>query len=800
MRPRRAGEDPAAIARALELTRRYADLRGRLSSEPGATLADDVEDILGPLATLAVEEFCHWCVIDVVSPRIQRLVATRPAVDAEVTAPPVVVDDLARRARAADSRAREPAEVTQGLPYAVATTLHVHDEAIGTIVFARDPAAPGFGPMELAAVDEVSWAAATSLERSDLRRRRDEAVAEVDLTARRLRQLLEAALALRGTLDATGIGEVVATCGRKLLGAPTRLLVGDAARDAPPGTVWELRSPDGQHRASLWVDRRVAPDVEDGEFAELLGSLVLAALEGDALTTTLAGREARWRALVEHAPMGILEIDPTGAVRWWNRQAARLWGWPLEGPVELPIEARAALEEVWRRAAASTTPQVGDAVGVWFQGRAHDLRVVAQRVTGDAAGDAVLTLVDDVTEWRLVTEELRHAQTMELRGQVAGSIVHDFNNLLTLIVGYADLVRPELSGDARASLEEIALAADRATALAAQLQTIGRVQPAEPRVLRPAAVLGDNASIIGRIVGRSIHVLWRIDDPGPVLIDPDRFEQLVLNLVLNARDAMPEGGELTISLDREPGATVAARHEVDRHLDYAVLRVADTGIGMDEDTRARCFEPLFTTKGLKGNGLGLTAARRLMLDSHGSITVWSTPGAGSTFEVAVPLHRGEVAPANADADADEVAARLVASASVFPPAALAGRVALVVEDDPAQRRLATSILARLGLEVASASTAEEALDLVAHGARVDLLVSDVILGQLGGDELARRLRAQLPGLGIVLMSGTADPSIAAGITDAVFLPKPFRPSALVERVAAVLNGGAPHGESPPAAP
>ncbi len=781
-RPRRAGEDPAALARAVELTRRHAALRPATESDVGAGVADDVRRILEPLASMAVEEFCQRCVIEVAAPWERRIIAARhgarPLTDDHDDAATVFA--LAARVAATGQRERQPDDVTRGLPYATATPLRVHDIPFATVIMIRRRDEPGFGPLELTAIDEVAWAAATSLERADLRRRMREAVARADRAAAQLRGLVDTALELRHALVPERVVEIVERRGSSIFSVPTHLELDDApssgAQRAP------LVGADGRARGAIELAAPASPDGDDRELLELLAALAQSALEAGELTSELAAREARWRTLVQHAPIGIMETGPDATVRWWNERAGQLWGWVANAPATLPPGARDAFAELWRRAASSTLSQSRDLVGVEFGGRAHDLRVVAQRIPGTGGHDSVLTLVDDVTEWRLVTEELRHAQTMELRGQVAGSIVHDFNNLLTLIAGYADIVRAQVDPPTQASVDEISAAAERAAALAAQLQTLGRTQQAAPRALDPSDVLEANAAVIERIVGRAIQIRWGRRDSGLVVVDPDRFEQLVLNLTLNARDAMPEGGTVTFSLEREPGVTVARRHDVAATGDYVVLRVADTGVGMDEATRLRCFEPLFTTKGLKGNGLGLTAARRLMHDSAGSITVDSAPGRGSTFEVVLPVHHAAAAPA----PPEEAASLEPGGAPVDDPAQRRAATILVVEDDAAQRRLVESILARLGHTVIAVESAREALARAQSLLALDLLVSDVVLGESSGDIVARQLRASRPGLAVILVSGTATADVLEGLEGATFVPKPFLPSDLVAAVDALL--------------
>ncbi len=778
MRPRRAGEDEAALARALHLTQRHGELRPALDSGFGATRAEDRARVLGALADLAVEEFCAWCRVDAVEEESPLL---RGGDAAALVSRVPAIEDVVADVIGSGRRVRLPVDVTRGLPYLASTALRVHDQVIGSITFVRAEGEPGFGPMELTAIDEVSWAASTSLERLDLRRQTAQAAAEAARTTEQMRGLLRAALALRSSDQRADVADLVAEHAQVIFGAPARLLDESAPVPGPGDMRADLVAPGGARRGTLALEASAESRASDAEMLALLAALAAAALEAGDLTAALAAGEARWRALVESAPVAIVEGDAAGQARWWNRRAGTLLTWPDAGPVAWPETLAAPLATLWRRAVTGAEPQTADFVGLELSGRPRDLRVVAQQVAGAGDEPVLLTLIDDLTEWRLVTEELRHAQTMELRGQVAGAIVHDFNNLLTLISGYADLLTGQVEGAARASVEEVARAAERAAALAAQLQTLGRTQSAEPRVLDPAQMLAGTTGIIERIVGRDVDVHWSLADSGPVLVDPDRFEQMILNLALNARDAMPSGGSLSISLHQLAGRDLAPRHSLDPETVYLAVRVTDTGVGMDEETRQRCFEPLFTTKGLKGNGLGLTAARRLMLDSDGSIAVDSAPGAGTTFEAALPLWRGEEP------------ARLVADAVPGTSVGQEPATVLVVEDDAGQRRLAVGVLERLGHRVLEVGSAEEALALGPELADVDLVVSDVVLTAAPGDEMVRRLRDAHPDLAILLVSGTASASIVADIPGAQFLAKPFRPSDLVERVGALLARRAQRG-------
>lgn len=812
-RPRRAGEDDAAIGRALALTRAFAAQRGRDDD-----LAQPIEVALAPfaraLAELAVEGFCDWCLVEdaASATRLVERVATRVAGrdGARYRTEPDhdALEGLASRVARGSGRGRLPADVTQGLPWVAVTALSVHDEIVATVAFGREADAPGFGPFELTAIDEVTWGTAIRLERADLRHQARVALASAEHVASQLRTLVTTAIQLRAVTESARQLAVIAEQTRRLFSASETVVLDWAnghaggARASADGVVpipgheelatvvephpvmrdgWlatALIDSLGDPRGVIAVRHETTSIADDGEMLRLVSQLATAALEGASLTAAIAESEARWRALVESASVGIVEIGLDRRVRWWNRRAASVLNWPtydlgLVTPA-WPAQLVGDLAELWDSLRASRSPAHLDVRDVMVRD-SRDFAITAQFIEGGHDDGLILTLIDDVTDRRRMTEELRHAHAMELRGQVAGSIIHDFNNLLTVIAGHAELLgRHVTDDDAHATLDEIIATSARASALATQLQTIGRTQATEPRVVDPVRVVASNAEVIERVVGTRVSVHWRAPaSDGYVLVDPDRFEQMVLNLVLNARDAMPDGGDLFLNVERVARAALDPMHQVERDGDYVVLSVTDTGIGMDEETRRRCFEPYFTTKGtFKGTGLGLAAARRLAQESGGWIDCRSSLGAGSSFEIVLPVVEGaELVDLEPDA-----------------PGHPEGASILLVEDDDAQRRLASEILRRGGHRVVEAASGEEALTFFDADPHFDLVVSDVVLGGLAGNDLVARLQAARPELAAVVLSGTATSDVISGLDPSisVFLAKPFRPSQLVDQVAGVL--------------
>jgi CheY-like chemotaxis protein len=368
---------------------------------------------------------------------------------------------------------------------------------------------------------------------------------------------------------------------------------------------------------------------------------------------------------------------------------------------------------------------------------------------------------------------------MEIRGRVASNVAHDFNNLLTLISGYAEILSKDLSSDLRSleMVKDIQATTSRASMLTAQLQSIGRSQSLQPVVLDPVAVLQSNAAVLERIVGDDIALSLSLDlEAAAIRVDPGQFEQMVLNLAINARDAMPDGGSLIISAK---GASVSDALADELYVapgEYVVISVADTGIGMSEETRHQCFDLFFTTKGpLKGTGLGLAGARRLVDGSGGSITCTSELGLGTTFEIYLPTSENPVAD-ELETSVDE---RPRGTATV-----------LVAEDDAGLRQLMVRVLSRNGYHVLVAASGEEAVELARDaGASLDLLVSDVVMSELSGPELAKVLQGENAALRVLLTSGTADASVLEGLAPgtSAFMAKPFRPSALIDQVYELLS-------------
>jgi two-component system cell cycle sensor histidine kinase/response regulator CckA len=417
-----------------------------------------------------------------------------------------------------------------------------------------------------------------------------------------------------------------------------------------------------------------------------------------------------------------------------------------------------------------------------YRTKAGDYRWIEWHAKADTASRLIYAVARDQTEHRLLEQQLRQAQKMEAVGQLAGGVAHDFNNILTAITGFSEFVLERVApGDPiEPDVHQILKACDRAGALTRQLLAFSRKQILAPEVLDIGAVVSRMTAMLGRIIGEDIELAIRTP-PGLGLVNADRgqLEQVLLNLAVNARDAMPSGGKLLIevanvTLDRG----FATRHPGSSAGPHVMLGVSDTGCGMTEQVRARLFEPFFTTKELgKGTGLGLATVYGIVKQSGGSIWVYSEPGIGSTFKIYLP--RTDAAP-TADADSSSSPERLDGIETV-----------LVVEDQVEVRQVVQMTLERRGYRVLQAAGAAEAeAKLVAHGAPIAMLLTDVVMPQMSGSALAARLQRHQPNLRVLFMSGYTDDAVVRhGVLtrDAAFLEKPFTATGLLRAVRRVLD-------------
>jgi nitrogen-specific signal transduction histidine kinase/CheY-like chemotaxis protein len=393
----------------------------------------------------------------------------------------------------------------------------------------------------------------------------------------------------------------------------------------------------------------------------------------------------------------------------------------------------------------------------------------------------------DISHRRRLEEQLRQAQKMEAVGRLSGGIAHDFNNLLNVIMGFTDMLLKHLPDDDRLRryAHQVLKAANRGAGLTRQLLAFSRQQVLQPKVVDLNTVVTEAEKMLARLIGEDLELLTSLaPDLGRIEVDPGQIEQVIMNLAVNARDAMPQGGTLAIetaNLDLTEGA--ASRHGFPvTPGPYVRLMVSDNGSGMDKSTQAHIFEPFFTTKEAgKGTGLGLATVYGIVKQSKGYIWADSELGQGTRFTILLPRLAAERRLSEGDHPEDD------------EPGGT-GTV-LVVEDDEAARGLWQEMLEAMGYRVIAASNGADALErAAAHPGRIDLLLTDVVMPRLGGRELAERLSEARPGLRIIFMSGyTADTMLRQGIADTggPFLQKPFTGQVLARKIRETLDGPAP---------
>jgi len=418
-----------------------------------------------------------------------------------------------------------------------------------------------------------------------------------------------------------------------------------------------------------------------------------------------------------------------------------------------------------------------------FRRRDGEVRMIersSERV--ELAGETcILSVIRDVTEHKKLEEQLRQAQKMDAIGQLAGGIAHDFNNLLGVIIGHGELLleRDDLAPAPRKKVEQINEAAERAADLTRQLLAFSRKQILEPRSLNLNSVVSQAETMLHRLIGENIELLTRLEPAlGTIKADPGQLTQVIMNLAVNARDAMPKNGTLTIeTANVEVDESYSRQHVNAPPGPYVLLSVSDNGCGMDEATRARVFEPFFTTKEPgKGTGLGLSMAYGIVNQSGGFIWVYSEPGRGTTFKIYLPHIDETVVP------------EIRATPTIAIPRG--SESVLVAEDEPGLRELLAEVLEQNGYNVLLASNAEAALHAAGKAQKIDLVVTDVIMPGASGVELVRQLRTSRPDIRVLYLSGYTNDAIGRhGVLEpgTPFLAKPFRPADLARKVREVLD-------------
>ena len=536
----------------------------------------------------------------------------------------------------------------------------------------------------------------------------------------------------------------------------------------------------------------------------LSGALAYAQSQADKQVAESALRisERRFRALVEESWDAIALFAGDGTILYGSPATTRLLGYDLtefvgRNAMELiHSDDRAGvlvrLQEVMAapRARVHVAARVRHKNGNW-----RYLEGVFTNLLDDPSVGAIVNNYRDVTDRRILEEQVMLAQKMEAIGRLAGGVAHDFNNILTAIGGYSDLLLADLPPNDRRrhDVEEIHQATQRAAALTQQLLAFSRRQVLQPKVINLNALVPDIEKLLRRLIGEDILFVTVLHPSlGNVRADPGQLEQVIVNLAVNARDAMPDGGRLTIETRNvELDEAYAAEHPAVKPGRYVMLAVTDTGVGMDEETKARIFEPFFTTKVRgKGTGLGLATVYGIVQQTGGHIWPYSEPGRGTTMRVYLP---------RVDAPADPIEHPRDAA----PETLRGSETILVVEDEAPVRAVTRQLLERNGYTVLEAPDGPSALALVdgeAGGRHIDLLLTDVIMPGMSGRELAAQLNERRPNVRVLFMSGYTDDAVVRhGMLEPglAYLEKPFRPTALLRKVRGVLRETDPQTQRKP---
>lgn len=498
------------------------------------------------------------------------------------------------------------------------------------------------------------------------------------------------------------------------------------------------------------------------------------------------------QALIEASPLAVVVSDSSGTVRVWNPAAVRMFGWREEEAVDRPNPLLSTDGNPELHATCSLVLRGEKFSNAEVRGQRRDGSEIFLAFSGAPLADgrgnvvAMMAIIADISDAKRAAialqkseEQLRQSQKMEAVGTLAGSVAHDFNNLLSVITGYTELLllRPDGKNPARRELEQIHKAGERAAALTGQLLAFSRRQVLQPKLLQLPEMVGNIGKMIRRLIGENIEFVTEASpDPWTVRADPSQVEQILMNLTINARDAMPQGGKLVVSTAN----LFLESPLVERELTippgrYATLKIADNGCGMDEAILSRIFEPFYTTKEKgKGTGLGLATVYGIVKQSNGFIRVESAPGAGTVFTVYLPVAVKE------EEDAKEEPQSAVNQG-------LTGKETIVlVEDEEAVRELATESLQRYGYTVLAASNGDNALSICEeYKEKIDLLITDLVMPGMNGIELARRFLDFRPETPVLFMSGYSEDAVEH-LKDMTqrqsFLPKPITPSSLSRKV------------------
>lgn len=557
----------------------------------------------------------------------------------------------------------------------------------------------------------------------------------------------------------------------------------------PPNSIFAFPLLAGAHAVGVLIfygNNQNAPDDRLGELMRHVGAQLGRVIERQRDREALEKSEAYFRRLTENSLDVITILDAAGIIIYESPSVQQVFGYAPE-----EYRGREMFEFVHpddvvalRRAFAKCVDEPGDTPRLSFRVRRKDgewrhIEGVGKNMLPDPVVAAVVLNSRDITERRKLEEQFLQSQKVQAIGQLAGGVAHDFNNILTAIIGHTELMlqRAPAADPMQTHAEEIQKAAHRAAGLTRQLLAFSRKQVLQPKVIDLNAVIAEMNKMLQRLLGENIKLVTKAHPQlGRVKADPGQMEQVLLNLAVNARDAMPQGGTLTIQTDNvglgiksDTGAGAG---------DYIMVAVSDTGVGMTSEVQARIFEPFFTTKELgKGTGLGLATCHGIIKQSGGHIGVFSEPSRGTTFKVLLPRVNDPLDP-------------ITSKTQPAAKAANGHETVLLVEDEPMLRELAVTALKTFGYDVATAENGVHALQVTKglNGKHIDLLITDVVMPEMGGRELAEKLCKQSPNTKVLFCSGyTEDSVISGGEAAGLFLQKPYTMATLSQKVRQILD-------------
>jgi PAS domain S-box-containing protein len=572
-------------------------------------------------------------------------------------------------------------------------------------------------------------------------------------------------------------------------------------RDALREAVARLDDPRNQGGTALHVkkDGTLIEVETSGHSVEIDGRPARIAILNDVTHRNRAAEalkqsEEKYRRLLSEAPIGVTLTENSGRFIVANPAFASMLGYDsVDALLTVKVhdlyanrDQAEALKEQFEKSHRVTRQEIQL---VRRDGGLITTRFTGRLVMNDTLGEALIEAVwEDVTEQLRIERQFHQAQKMEAIGLLAGGVAHDFNNLLTIIISSSDLLRSELPGGSThiADVEAIRNAGKSAAALTRQLLAFSRQQVLQPRVMQLNELVTNTSALLQRLLSDSVELVTSLHvEAGSVKVDPGQIEQVIMNLAVNAQDAMPNGGRLLIEsknvefdepIHQSNGSLPAGR--------YVTLTVTDTGVGMNAATQARVFEPFFTTKKVgEGTGLGLATVYGIVRQSGGHISVYSEPGAGTTFKIYFPR-------------VDETAA--VGDNGSAPSSIVTGsETVLVVEDSGPVRAIIQQVLKRCGYTVLEATDGESALTLgERHDGPIHLLLTDVVMPRMGGRTLAQQFHKVRPNTRVLFVSGYTDDAIAQhGVLDpgVEYLEKPFTPDTLAKKVRRVLDAASVNG-------